>query len=343
MPDQRPVFSVTPTRYSVAPWMRLGLTCLVLAAATTHAQTRGDKAPGSYPNKPIRIIVGASPGGGTDIVTRIVGQKLAEQLGNPVIIENRGSAVGGILGMDIAARATPDGYTLMAVAASAVLNAELVNRPAYDQRKAFSPIAQMTAQPYLLGVTASLPVQTVGELVALAKAKPGVLNGGSAGVGSMTHLGLELFRLGAGVDIAHIPYKGMGPAVIDLVSGQVQLAFSGVSFATHIKSGKIRALGVTSLQRSKLHPNLPTLAESGVPGYQLNGWYGLLAPTGTPREVITLLNREVVRALNQPDILGRFASDGSEPAPGTPEQFRDLMNREIDTWTRLFKSAKIKL
>jgi len=312
-------------------------------ACNVGAQQPVSKGPGNYPNKPVRIIVGASPGGGTDIITRIVGMKVSELVGNPVVIENRGSVVGGLLGMDVAARATPDGYTLMAVAASAVLNAELVNKPQYDQRKAFAPIAQMSQQPYLLGINASVPAQTVGELVALAKAKPGTLNGSSAGVGTMTHLGLELFKMGAGIDIAHIPYKGAGPASIDLAAGQVQVGFSGVSFAPHIKSGKIRALAVTSLTRSKLHPNLPTLHESGVPNYQLSGWYGLLAPTGTPREIILFLNREVVRALNQPDILSRFAGDGSEPAPGTPEQFRDLINRDIDTWTQLFKRAKIKL
>jgi len=302
------------------------------------------KTAAGYPNKPIRIIVGASPGGGTDIVTRIVGQRLSEQLGNPVVIENRGSAVGGILGMDLAARATPDGYTLMSVAASAVLNAELVNKPAYDQRKAFTPIGQMTSQPYLLAVNAAVPAQSIGELVALAKAKPGSLNAGSAGVGTMTHLGLELFKGIANVDIAHIPYKGAGPAVIDLAAGHVQVGFaSGISLTPHIKSGKIRALGVTTLARSKLQPNLPTLAESGVPGYSLNGWYGLLAPAGTPKDVIALLNREIVRAVHLPEITARFAADGSEPAPGTPEQFRDLMNRDIDTWTRLFARAKIKL
>lgn len=312
-------------------------------ACSAHAQQSANKGPGNYPSKPIRVIVGASPGGGTDIITRIVGMKVSELIGNPIVIENRGSVVGGLLGMDVAARATPDGYTLMAVAASAVLNAELVNRPSYDQRKVFLPIAQMSQQPYLLAVNASVPAQTVGELISLARSKPGTLNGSSAGVGSMTHLGLELFKMGAGIDIAHIPYKGAGPASIDLAAGQVQVGFSGVSFAPHIKSGKIRPLAVTSLQRSKLHPNLPTLHESGVPNYQLSGWYGLLAPTGTPREILVYLNREVVRALNQPDIMGRFAGDGSEPAPGTPEQFRDVINRDIETWTQLFKRAKIKL
>ena len=290
------------------------------------------------------MIVPASPGGGTDIVSRIVGQRLGERWSTAVVIENRGSAVGGILGMDVAAKATADGYTLLAVSASAVLNAALVNKTAYDQRVAFVPVVQLTSQPYLLAVTASLPAQSVRELIALAKGKPGALNFGSAGNGSMSHLGGEMFNALAGVNIAHIPYKGTGPAITDLLGGQVQLLFAGgISITPQIKSGRLRVLGQTALARSRLLPNTPTLAESGLPGFELNGWYAWLAPAGTPSAIVRVLNREAVQILRAPEMLEKFAGDGSEPAPGTPEQLHALFNRDIDKWTKLFARMKVKL
>ncbi|MEQ1772967.1 MAG: tripartite tricarboxylate transporter substrate binding protein [Burkholderiales bacterium] len=317
---------------------------LIWAAAPVSAQQKPAGLPGNYPNKPIRVIVPASPGGGTDIVSRIVGQRLAERWITPVVIENRGSAVGGIIGMDIASKATPDGYTLLAVSASAVLNAALVNKTAYDQRVAFAPIVQLTTQPYLLAIPASLPVQSVAEMVALAKAKPGALNYGSAGNGSMSHLGGELFNSLASVNIAHIPYKGTGPALTDLLGGQVQMLFAGgISITPQTKTGRLRVLGHSGLARTRLLPGVPSIAESGLPGFELNGWYGWLAPAGTPLAVVQALNREVVQILNAPDMLEKFANDGSEPAPGTPEKLRELFNRDIDKWTRLFERIKVKL
>ncbi len=315
-----------------------------LAAAPVFAQQKPSGLPGQYPNKPIRVIVPASPGGGTDIVSRIVALRLSERWGSAVIIENRGSAVGGIIGMDIASKATPDGYTLLAVSASAVLNAALVNKTAYDQRVAFVPIVQLTTQPYLLAVPSSLPAQSVAELVALAKAKPGALNYGSAGNGTMSHLGGELFNSLAGVDIAHIPYKGTGPALTDLLGGQVQFLFAGgISVMPQTKTGRLRVLGHSGLARTRLLPNVPTISESGLPGFELNGWYGWLAPAGTPPAIVQALNREVVQILRAPDMLEKFAGDGSEPAPGTPEQLRELFNRDIDKWTKLFARMKVKL
>jgi tripartite-type tricarboxylate transporter receptor subunit TctC len=317
---------------------------LLWAAAPVTAQQKPAGLPGNYPNKPIRVIVPASPGGGTDIVSRIVGQRLADRWATPVVIENRGSAVGGIIGMDIAAKATPDGYTLLAVSASAVLNAALVNKTAYDQRVAFVPIVQLTSQPYLLSVTANVPAQSVGEFIALAKAKSGALNYGSAGNGSMSHLGGELFTSMAGVEMAHIPYKGTGPAITDLLGGQVQMVFSGgIAITPHVKSGRARVLGQSGLSRSRLLPNLPTIAESGLAGFELNGWYGWLAPAGTPPAIVQALNREIVQILRGSDMLEKFAGDGSEPAPGTPEQLRELFNRDIDKWTRLFARMKVRL
>lgn len=317
---------------------------LLPVAAFSWAQSKPPGLPGGYPNKPIRVIVPASPGGGTDIVSRIVAQRLGERWGTPVIIENRGSAVGGVVGMDVAAKATPDGYTLLAVSASAVLNAELVNKTAVDQRKAFAPIIQMTSQPYLLAINTQVPAQSVKELIALARAKPGAMNFGSAGNGSMSHLGGEMFNMLANVDIAHIPYKGTGPAITDLLAGQVQMLFAGgISITPQVKTGRLRVLGVTSTARSKLMPQLPTLAESGLPGFELNGWYAWLAPTGTPPAIVQGLNREVAQILSAPDMLEKFASDGSEPAPGTSEQLRALYDREIAKWTKLFARMKVKL
>ena len=317
---------------------------LVWAAAPVFAQQKPAGLPGNYPNKPIRVIVPASPGGGTDIVSRIVGQRLGERWGTAVVIENRGSAVGGVVGMDIAAKATPDGYTLLAVSASAVLNAALVNKTAVDQRVAFVPIVQLTTQPYLLAIPSSVPSQSVAEFVALAKAKPGALNYASAGNGSMSHLGGELFNSLAGVNLAHIPYKGTGPALTDLLGGQVQMLFAGgISVKPQIKSGRLRVLGQSALTRTRLLPNIPTIAESGLPGFELNGWYGWLAPTGTPPAIVQALNREVQQILRAPEMLEKFAGDGSEPAPGSAEQLRELFNRDIDKWTKLFARMKVKL
>jgi len=322
------------------------ITVAALAYTPPHAyaQTRPSGLPGGYPNKPVRVIVPASPGGGTDIVSRIVAQRLAERWGTAVIIENRGSAVGGVVGMDIAAKATPDGYTLLAVSASAVLNAALVNKTAVDQRVAFAPIVQLTTQPYLLAIPSSVPSQSVAELVSLAKAKPGALNYGSAGNGSMSHLGGELFNSLAGVNLTHIPYKGTGPALTDLIGGQVQMLFAGgISVTPQTKSGRLRVLGQSALARTRLLPNIPTIAESGLPGFELNGWYAWLAPTGTPPAIVQALNREVQQILRAPEMLEKFAGDGSEPAPGTSEQLRELFNRDIEKWTRLFARMKVKL
>lgn len=330
--------------HAVTLFARLIAAAWLPAAAFSWAQTKPAGLPGGYPNKPIRVIVPASPGGGTDIISRIVAQRLAERWSTAVVIENRGSAVGGIIGMDIAAKATPDGYTLLAVSASAVLNAALVNKTVYDQRKAFAPITQLTSQPYLLAVHAQIPAQSVKELIALAKAKPGALNFGSAGNGSMSHLGGEMFNMLAGVDVAHIPYKGTGPAITDLLGGQVQMLFAGgISITPQVKSGRLRVLAHSGATRTRLLPNMPTVAESGVPGFELNGWYGWLAPSGTPASIVQALNREVVQILQAPDMIEKFASDGSEPAPGTPEQLRDLYNRDIEKWTKLFARMKVRL
>jgi tripartite-type tricarboxylate transporter receptor subunit TctC len=320
------------------------LVVLTSVAAVAYAQQNPAGLPNHYPNKPIRVIVPASPGGGTDIVSRIIGQRLGERWGVAVVIENRGSAVGGVLGMDIAAKATPDGYTLLAVSASAVLNAALVNKTAYDQRRAFSPIIQLTSQPYLLAINAQIAAQNIKELIALAKAKPGALNYGSAGNGTMSHLGGEMFTSLTGTDIAHIPYKGTGPAITDLLGGQVHMLFAGgISVVPQAKTGRLRLIAQTTVRRSRLLPQLPTLAEAGIAGFELNGWYVWLAPAGTPNAIVQALNREVARVLQAPDMADKLAGDGSEPAPGSSDEVRALYNREIEKWSQLFTRMKVKL
>ena len=328
-----------------------GIACaatLLTVAAVSYAQQKPAGWPGNYagnyPNKPIRVIVPASPGGGTDIVSRIIGQRLGERWGTPIVIENRGSAVGGVVGMDVAAKATPDGYTLLAVSASAVLNAALVNKTAVDQRKAFAPIIQLTSQPYLLAINAQVPAQSVKELIALARSKPGTLNYGSAGNGSMSHLGGEMVTLLTGTDIAHIPYKGTGPAITDLLGGQVHLLFAGgISITPQVKSGRVKLIAQTTATRSRLLPNLPTLAEAGIPGFELNGWYAWLAPAGTPNAIVQALNRDITRILQAPDMGEKLAGDGSEPTPGSSEELRALYVREIEKWGKLFARMKVKL
>ncbi len=317
---------------------------LLMTVAKVYGQSKPLESSPRYPLKPIRVVVPASPGGGTDIVSRIVAQRLMERWAVPVIIDNRGSAVGGLLGMDIAAKAAPDGYTLLAVSASAVLNAALINKTHYDQRRAFSPVAQLTMQPYLLGIHAQLPAHSVKELIALAKKTPRAINFGSAGSGSMSHLGGELFSTLAKVEMTHVPYKGTGPAINDLLGGQVQVVFAGgISLMPQTKSGRVRVLGQTGLMRSKLLPDLPTISESGLPGFELNGWYAWLAPSGTPIHIVERLNHEIVRILQGHDMLEKFASDGSEPAPGTREALKALYDREIGHWTDLFANMKVKL
>jgi tripartite-type tricarboxylate transporter receptor subunit TctC len=297
----------------------------------------------AYPIKPVRLLVGFAPGGGSDTLGRMVGQKLSENLGQSIVIDNRPGA-NGVIAMELTARAPADGYTLMIASGSSVVSATLVTKVPFDINKAFAPVSLLAMQPYVLLVPQSLPVNSVKELVAHAKSKPAALNYGSSGHGSSAHLGMELFKQMAGVDMVHIAYKGIGPAIVDLMSGRVQLLFaSAVSAGNAVKTGKVKALAVTSARRAKSLPDLPTIAESGVSNFDLSGWYGVVAPAGAPQAVIAKLNREISRVLNLPDIQTRLSNDGSEASPSTPAQLRQIIQAEIQRWQKLMQQTNLGL
>ena len=285
-----------------------------------------------YPSKPIRIIVAYPPGGGTDVLARLVGKYLNDSLGQPVVIENRAGANGGI-GLDFVAKSPPDGYTLLAIAAGPLND---------DNLKLFSAVTLFAAPAYTLVVNPSVNANSVKELIALAKAQPGKLAYGSTGGGAASHLSAELFKSMAGIDLLHVPYKGVGNAVTDLLGGQVQVMVAPTqSVMGHVKSGKLRALAVTGAKRSPSAPEVPTMAEAGVPGYESVGWFGLMAPAGTPRDVVLLLNREINRILQLPDVKARLLELGAEPANTTPQQFLEFILGDNAKWAKLIKERGI--
>jgi len=303
--------------------------------APAHAQ--------AYPAKPVRMIVAYPPGGGTDIVGRMVAQKLGESLGQSVVVENRGGASGNI-GTELAAHAAPDGYTiLMGNVAPNAINVSLFKNLPFDPVADFAPVSLIASTPNILVVHPSTPVRTVGGLIALAKAKPGTLNFASAGVGSSSHLAGELFRILAGADIVHVPYTGAGPAMVDVLSGQVQLYFATMPAAMpHVKSGKLVAVAVTSTRRSRALPDLATIAESGVPGYEASTWYGALAPAHTPPAVIARLHAEIVKILADAAMRDRLADQGFEPVGSSPGEFGAYIKSEIAKWGKTIRDAGIR-
>jgi len=311
----------------------------LLSAALGAAQTA--VAADTYPVRPIRMIVAYPPGGGTDQVGRVMADQLAQQLGQNVVVDNRGGATGNI-GTELAARAVPDGYTLLMgnVAPNAV-NVSMFRKLGFDPVKDFAPVGLVAVTPNILVAHPSVPVKTVKDLVALAKAKPGVLNFPSAGVGSSSHLAGEMLKSMAGIDMVHVPYKGGGPALIATISGQVQIMFATMPAAMpHVKSGKVRPVAVTTAKRSLAMPDLPTIAESGVPGYEAATWYGLLAPARTPRPVIDRLHGETVKILAGPT-RQRLEAQGFEPDGGTPAAFAAYIKSEITKWAKVIKEAGI--
>ena len=313
----------------------LGL--LLLAAGSTLAATQ------PYPTRSIRLVVPFAAGGGTDIVARTVGQKLGEQLGQQVVVDNRAGAA-GVIGTELAAKSAADGYTLlMGSNGPLAINPGLHSKLPYDPLRDFAPVALVTKMPFLMVVHPALPVKSVRKLIALAKSRPGQLNYASPGSGSTTHLATELFKAMAGLNIVHVPYKGVAPASTDLISGQVQLLSGDLStLMPHVRSGKMKALAVTSAKRSTLVPDLPTVSESGVPGYEVSGWFGVLAPAGTPREIVVRLNAEIVKGLGSGDVRERLAALGGEVAGGTPEQFADHLRGEIAKWGKLITAIGLK-
>jgi tripartite-type tricarboxylate transporter receptor subunit TctC len=295
-----------------------------------------------YPARPVRIVVPFPPGGPTDIVARLVSQKMSEGLKQPAVVENRAGA-GGVLGTEFVAKAPADGYTLlMGTIGGLAVSMSLLPDRGYDTLRDFAPITQAVNVTSILVTHPSVPVKSVQELLALARAHPGKLNYGSSGGGTVTHLAGELLKLMGRVDIVHVPYKGGAPALTAIISGEVDLTYeNSLIIVPHIKSGKVRALGVTSAQRSKLLPDLPSIAEA-LPGYGASGWYGLVAPAATPKEVLARLNSEAVRALRLPDVAEKLSGQGAEPAPGSPGEFAAFIRAEIDKWSKVVKAANMK-
>jgi tripartite-type tricarboxylate transporter receptor subunit TctC len=312
-----------------------------LAALALLPAAHGAPAADPWPIKPIRIIVPFSPGGGTDITARLVAQPLSEKLGQPVVIDHRPGA-GTMLGTEIAAKAPADGYTLLLAAAPHAINPALYKQVKYDATRDFTAISMAIAFPYVVAAHPSIPVANIRELIAFAKANPGKLTYGTSGTGSTNHLAGELFTRMAGVELTHVPYKGGGPALSDALGGHVALLFGTVlETLPQTRNGKLRGLAVSSGTRAAVAPELPTVAESGVPGYDVTGWYAFLAPAGTPREVVKKLNEEITRILATPAVRERLLSLGAEPSPTTPEKANEFIGAELVRWEKLIKAARI--
>ena len=296
----------------------------------------------SYPDKPIRIVVTFPAGGPTDAVARPISQSLSTTWGQPVIIDNRGGA-GGIVGTEIVAHSAPDGYNLLIGTAGGMsINPSLHAKLSYDPFKDFAPISMLVINPQILVMHPALAASNVRELVALAKSKPGQLNFASSGTGTATHLGLELFKAATGINVVHVPYKGGAPALTDLIAGQVQLLFISIpSVMPQVKAGRLKALAVSSARRSLSAPEVPTVAESGYPGFEYVNWNALFAPAATPRAIINKLNSEVVKIMRDPDLAQKLVSQGAEPAPGTPEQLAQYMRVDFDRWRKVIRAAGI--
>ncbi|MBI3069554.1 MAG: tripartite tricarboxylate transporter substrate binding protein [Betaproteobacteria bacterium] len=295
----------------------------------------------SYPTKPVRLIIPFPPGGSNDIVGRMMGAELTERLGKQVIVDNRGGA-GGSLGAEITANSDPDGYTIVIISVAYAFNPSLY-KLRFNPEKAFTPVSILGTGPNALVVFPKLPVNSVKELLAMAKARPGALNYASAGVGSFQHLGSELFRIMAGINIVHVPFKGGGPAMADVIAGNTQVSLGSlIQMIPHVNSGRLKILGIGSLKRSPAMPNVPTIAESGVPGYDASNWWGILAPAGTPPAVVKRLNTELNAILAKPDIQKKFESQGAETLRMTPAEFGKHIRAETAKWSKVVKQAGIK-
>lgn len=297
----------------------------------------------SYPSKPVRLVVPLAPSGTGDIVARLVGEKLAQSLGQAVIIDNRPGA-GSILGADLVAQATPDGYTiLLGTAASHAINPSLHAKLPYDAIKSFSPVTLLAVQPLVLVVNPQIEVTSVKELIALAKARPGTLNFASAGNGTTLHLAGELFKEMAGIDIVHIAFRGSAAAFADLTTGRVHLAFDGLaSVLPQVHAGKLRALAVTGVRRASVAPDVPTMQEAGLPGYEAMSWVGVFAPAGTPAAIVERLSRDIRAALDSSDVRRRFAELGQEPSGNRPEEFAAFQRAELEKWRTVIETAKLE-
>lgn len=311
----------------------IGLTAALVASVVCAAD---------YPAKPLRLVVPYSAGGSTDTVARLVGVRLSERLGQQVVVDNRTGA-GTLIGTEIVAQAVPDGYTLLMATPPLAVNPALYKKVSYNLDRDFIAITNVAGSSNLLVVHPSVPAKSTRELITLLKASPGKYNYGSSGVGGAGHLAMALFTSMAGVDVLHIPYKGGAPAVVDLVAGRLNLMMANLTTAQpHIRAGRLRALGVGTRKRTPLFPEMPTLAEAGVPGYEANNWNGMVAPRGTPRVVIDRLYREVAAVLKEPATIERLAAGGLEPIGDTPAEFAKYLKAEADKWGKLIKTAGIK-
>ena len=308
---------------------------LALATALASAQ--------AYPTRPIRILVPSTPGGSVDTLARMVSRHLSEKWNQQVVVDNRAGA-GGVIAAELAAKASPDGHTLiMGTVASMATNVSLTRNLSYHPTRDFDPVTLVAAQQLMLVVNPSVPAESVADLLRLARAKPGQLTFASAGNGSGGHLSGELFRMLTGIDIVHVPYKGVSQAMLDVVSGQVTMSFASVISGTpQVRSGKLRALAVTGLRRSPAQPDVPTMIEAGIKGYESSTWYGLLAPKGTPRPIVMKLHQEVVALLQQPATRERLLAEGAEPVGNTPDQFRAFIDAEIAKWGRIIRGAGLQ-
>ena len=318
--------------------MRRALAILLFAGGCAGALAQ------DWPSKPIRFIAPNLPGGPTDILARLIGQKLAESLGQPVVIENRAGAAGNI-GTEAAAKAPPDGYTLVTGNnATFGANVSLYKRLGFDPVRDFAPVIFVATQPNILVVHPSLPVTNVKELIALAKARPGQLNYSGSGMGAAAHLAAELFKSMTATNIVHIPYKSAAPALTDLMAGETQLMFAtSLSVIQHIKANRVRALGVTTAKRSRFLPELPTIAEAGVPGFEASTWHGVLVPAGTPAAIVGRLNTEINRMLQLAEVRERLAAMGAEVVGGSAKEFADHIQREIPKWAKVVKAIGVQL
>ncbi|KPK19797.1 MAG: hypothetical protein AMJ67_04370 [Betaproteobacteria bacterium SG8_41] len=316
--------------------------CNLLLTILTASLLAMPAAGQNYPTKPIRVIVPYAAGGNTDITARAVGAKLSKVLGKQIVVENRPGA-GTNIGTELVVRAPADGYTLLMGGAANAVNMSLFAKPPYNTQRDLAPVAWCVQGANVLSVHPSVPVTTLRQLIALAKARPGELNFASSGIGGSNHMGGELFKVMAGINIVHVPYKGNSPALTDAIGGHVEMIISGVpALLPHIRSGKLRAIAIGSLKRFAAIPEVPTFDEAGLRGYQATNWFGLMAPVKTPRDIIALLNSEVDKILASPDLQKRFLNSGLEPRGGSPERFQKFIQEEIEKYARVIKLAKLK-
>jgi tripartite-type tricarboxylate transporter receptor subunit TctC len=321
---------------------RLAPLCLLALGAALAPGLARAQGPEAWPARPIRLILPFPPGGGTDILGRLIAERLTAGLGQPVVTENRGGA-GGNVGAEAAARSAPDGYTIVLVAPTIAISPSLYSKLSYDPVKDFAPVSLVATVPNVMVTNPSVPADTLREFIALAKSRPGEMNFGSGGSGTSNHLAGELFNIVAGVKLVHVPYKGVNLAMNDVLSGRVQLVFIGVpAAAPHIKAGKLRALALVAPRRSSVLPEVPTAAEAGLPNFEVTTWYGILAPAGTQKAVVTRLNAELAKIMHAPEMKEKLDAMATDPVTSTPEEFEGLIKREIAKWGAVVRQAGLK-